>query len=121
MKRHSTLYPVLLVLPFLLAGCAAERPAAKPPFPQDVAKAEKMLQSGKPREAAKLYGQLAEKPSGFQNQFRLHTLDSLIKSGDIEEARRYAGGIRPDDLSDEQGYYLNLLRAQISLGSGDAE
>ncbi|MGR9100038.1 MAG: penicillin-binding protein activator, partial [Gammaproteobacteria bacterium] len=25
------------------------------------------------------------------------------------------------DLSDEQGYYLNLLRAQISLGSGDAE
>ncbi len=123
----------LFSIPLLISACAPKstKPVKPParvetvqpadPFSKDTAKAQQMMRSGNPKEAAEIYQQLAASPSSHQNRFRLLAADALLQSGEVVEAKTYADSIDPGMLSGQQRSRLNLIFAQINLSSGSAE
>ena len=111
---------LLLSALLLTAGCPRKSTTVRPDA-KNAAKAERLLQSGKPKQAAQVYRQLADKKSTRQNHFRLLTAESLIQSGNIEDAKTYADLIDARQLSPQHRNKLHLVHAQIHLGTGEAE
>lgn len=91
------------------------------PYRTDTAKAQHLMRSGNPKEAAEIYQKLAASPSSHQNGFRLLAADALLQSGDVAEAKNYVDSIDPGMLSAQQRSRLNLIYAQINLSLGSAE
>ena len=127
MSRHFLFYLLAIIL---IAGCTSKtvKPVKPPkqvvkvkPFPEDTAKAQQLMRSGNKKEAARIYQKLADNQSSHQNMFRLLAADSLLQSGNINEAKTYLDSIDPGKLSVQQRNQLNLLYAQINLSSGAAE
>lgn len=123
----------LFSFPLLISGCGPKpaktvKPpvrveAVKPvdPYSIDTAKAQQLMRSGNPQEAAEIYRKLAASPSSHQNRLRLLAADALLQSGNVAEAKAYTDAIDPGTLSAQQRSQLNLIHAQINLSSGSAE
>ncbi|WP_349432330.1 penicillin-binding protein activator [Methylomarinum sp. Ch1-1] len=116
-RLHLTLCCLSLTL---LSACTAVPPKDQPYF-EDAAQAETLMTSGKHRQAAKLYQNLAETYPLRQSQFRLLAADALVQSGESDKAKQYADSIDPSGLSEPQRQQLNLIYAQINLSYGNAE
>ena len=128
MSRHFLFF--LFTITLMFGGCTTKtvKPVNPPkqvvkvkPFPEDTAKAQRLMRSGHNKEAAKIYQKLAGNQSSHQNMFRLLAADSLLQSGEINEAKAYLDSIDPGKISAQQRNQLNLLYAQINLSSGVAE
>ncbi len=104
----------------LTTGCTQKSASVKP-YAKNAAKAERLMQSGKPKQAARVYQQLANEKSTQQNYFRLLTAESFIQSGNIQDAKTYADAIDARQLAPQYRNKLHLIDAQIHLGSGEAE
>ena len=119
MSRH---FHCKLLLPGILVLTGCTSPAISPTkHPEERKLAEAYLHHGQPKKAAKVYQQLADAPSGLQNQFRLLAIESLILAGDSQTAKSYADAIDSAFLSQQQRNQLNLYYAQIDLSFGEAE
>ncbi len=114
------IYIVIFSLSFLvISGCASS--TKKLPSSKELVTAEKLMRSGKSKEATKYYQRLADQQSPHQNQYRLLVIESLIKSGKSEDALTYANTIDAAQLAPQAQDKLKLLYAQIYLNSGDTE
>lgn len=107
----------------LLNGCAT-KPQLKdqPAPPNETVVITKPLESNIPViTASELKQPEAPALSREQMQQRLGAIDTLIRSGEFEQAKKLADGIEPSQLSDQELSQLNLLYAQINLSMGEAE
>lgn len=104
----------------LLAACTTA-PVQNQPYFEQSNQAQALLSGGQPKQAARLYQNLADTYPTEQNQFRLMAAQAQMQSGDHETAKTYADSIEPVMLSEQQRQQLNLLYAQISLNFGNAE
>ncbi len=118
--RHYLLLPMFFSVLFA-GGCTPKQYKEPPPPPSRAAQAEKLLQTGEPTRAAQLYQQLAEQKSSNQNLYRLLAAESLFKSGNSGDAKKYIDTVEPEKLTQGQRNRLNLLKAQIDLSFGEAE
>ena len=112
-------YLILVVFSLgMLSGCSFIMPTR---HNSEMAQAEALIQSGKNKEAATLYKQLAELKSDSQNYYRLLSADALIRANDVKQAKQYINLLDVNALNDEQSNHLSLLQAQIELSQGNAE
>jgi len=117
----NRLYLFLFLSAILLTAGCSQKPANVKPYAKKTAKAERLLQSGQPKQAARVYQQLAKEKSTQQNYFRLLTAESFIQSGNIQDAKTYADAIDARQLAPHYRNKLHLIQAQIHLGSGEVE
>ncbi|MEE9354616.1 MAG: penicillin-binding protein activator [Methylococcaceae bacterium] len=117
-RSSATLFPLLSLL--TLIGCSAT-PKNYPSYPlqQGISRAEKLTAIGKYREAAVLYEDLATQKNPKQNSYRLLAAESLIYSGDTQNAKAYLDMINLARLSKQQLNKLYLLRSQIYMNRGN--
>ncbi len=118
MIHHQLIF--CIVVSSILSACSTTPPHNQP-FMEQANQAETLMNSGQPKEAARLYQNLAETNRPHQNQFRLLAAEALAQSGDNEKARQYADSIDPSILSPREQSELNLIYAQIDLNYGNAE
>jgi outer membrane PBP1 activator LpoA protein len=118
MNRHYLLHLSFYLL--LLTGCATQ-PAQRYLQFDEAVQAESYIQSGQPKQAAKLYQTLAQTKPAHRAQFSLLAAQAHIKAGDSHVAQSRLDGINPVSLSVEQQNKFNLLYAQIHLSNGDTE
>jgi uncharacterized protein len=104
----------------LLSACSTA-PVQNQPYFEQSNQAEALLTGGQPKQAARLYQNLADTYPAEQHQFRLMAAQALLQSGDQDTAKTYADSIEQAMLSEQQRQQLNLLYAQISLNHGNAE
>lgn len=101
-----------------LAGCTYLFPVRKDP---EAMRAESLIESGKHKEAAAIYKQLASLKSDRQNEYRLLAADALIRGNNIKQAKEYTSMINVGDLENNQRAHLDILQAQMALSEGKAE
>jgi uncharacterized protein len=117
MNRH-TLFLFFFIVS-LLAGCQQKSAAIHQP-PQVGGKNEQQIDKYK-TPTIQDYQRLANTKSASQNYYRLLTAESLIRSGNAQEAKSYVDAIDLNRLNPQQRNKLQLLYAQINLSSGLAE
>lgn len=118
MNRHYLLHFCFYLL--LFSGCASQ-PAQRHFQSNEAIRAESYIQSGQPKQAAKLYQTLAQTEPVHRTQFSLLAAQAYIQSGDSQAAKSRLDEITPSAMTLEQKNKYNLLNAQISLSNGDAE
>lgn len=79
------------------------------------------MAQGQPKQAAKLYQNLAQNQPAWQHQFHLLATEAHLRSGDSDSAKQFADRIDASQLSEAQRQQLKLVYAQIDLGYGNAE
>ncbi|MEY4768979.1 MAG: hypothetical protein RL637_1618 [Pseudomonadota bacterium] len=103
----------------LLCGCAttAEIPTAE----SELTQAQTLVTQGNYAQAAIMYQHLAEVESPNQLEYRLLTINSLLKANEIGQAKRLMDNMNRSSLSERQLQQLHLYSAQIELNTGNAE
>jgi len=109
-----------LIASSLLPACSTI-PTQNQAYQEAAAQAKTQISSGRHKQAAKFYQNLAESNPEQKNQFRLLTAEARLQSGDSDTARKYADSISSSALSLQQRNKLNLVYAQINLNYGNAE
>jgi len=116
--------PSLLCIPVLglsiFSGCAPMPSESAMPV-QKKTPVEAAVETAPYERAAGASQQPAPTLSDEQIRQRLEKVEALIRAGDNPAARSFADTINPPDLSITQQSQLNLLNAQIYLGTGEAE
>ena len=112
---------LILLIGFSFTFGCAMGPGKNLPRSRDLETADQLMQSGQSKQATSYYQRLADKPSPYQNQYRLLVIESLIKSGKSQDALAYANTINQRRLTARDADRLKLLYAQISLSSGDTD
>ncbi|MCE3005068.1 MAG: penicillin-binding protein activator [Xanthomonadaceae bacterium] len=110
--------PILLLLLFLLAGCATSGPQR---VPVDDAQARALFAQGDFRAAAAEYQRLAKAHRGARDRMLLAAADSLREDGDLAAAMAIADDVRRPRLDPAEASRLDLLLAEGALAAGDAE
>lgn len=116
---HYCLTLCIVALPWLSA-CNSTAPKSHPYFKASD-QAKTLMEHGQPKQAAKLYQNLADSQPAWQNQFNLLAADAHLQSGENDSAKQTADRIDPTQLSESQRQQLKLIYAQIDLGYGNAE
>jgi len=122
MKQYVKL--VLISSLVLMVSCTAQLKGEIPldsRIQQLSDQAEELVAFEQYQKAAEIYQQLADKPSGQQQVFRLRAAKVFFKIGADEKAKAYADSVTPAELLVEQRNQLYLLYAQIHLNAGNAE
>ncbi len=124
-----TLRLFLLLLVAILSACAPAPPRAPapPPTPERgaatlAAEAQRLMEAGKPSEAARLYAKAAAlSPSPQRESLELEAAAALLTAGDAKAAQRTLDRLRERLRDPRLRARHRLLEAEVSLARRDPE